>query len=418
MPCRGRIDLPIVAVPKQQLPCRSGANVRRGWSERKKKLHSAKRFSSGSQSSPSELLPVLLLPRIFPAVNQPSRVNTILLAVLALFVIGVVAYLASGVLLPFVLSIFVALIFKPIMLSLQRAGVPKIIALLVVFALVATILSGIAYLIYISGEHVVAKLPEYQDRINRLSGDFQVLMHDLSVQMSANGKAVKLADLIDFSTITDWATASVTQLVEFLTGLFLLLLFTFFMLAGSGDLAAKVTRAFSPHDAHRIAGVIDNIDRRVRQYLVTKTAISLVTGTLAWLILTIFNVDFPLFWGLLTFLLNYIPNFGSMIATLLPVSLAMLQFGSFGEPLAVFVLLTVMQVVMGNIVEPKVMQFSLDLSPVVILVALIFWGWLWGVVGMILAVPITSVIKIIFEHIEPMRPLAVLMSGRSVKSAG
>lgn len=341
------------------------------------------------------------------------KIDTVLLAVLALFVIGTVAYLASGVLLPFVLAVFVVLIFKPIMLALERRRVPRVVSLAVVFAMVATLLSGISYVLYVSGETVVAELPKYEARMLELSHELNRHAAVLSRGMGTPGKPLNLIDVVQLSTITDWATTGVTEVLEFLTGLFLLLLFSFFMLAGSGDLSAKVRAGFSTYNAERISRVIENIDRQVRQYLVTKTVISLVTGASAWAILSFLGVDFPLFWGLLTFLLNYIPNFGSIIATLLPVSLAVVQFGSLGTPAAVLLLLAGTQVTMGNVVEPKVMQRSLNLSPVLILLALIFWGWLWGVLGMILAVPITSTVKIICENIDSLRPIAVLMSGRA-----
>jgi AI-2 transport protein TqsA len=157
--------------------------------------------------------------------------------------------------------------------------------------------------------------------------------------------------------------------------------------------------------------MIENIESRVRQYLITKTLISAATGLLAFLILWGSGVDFPLFWGFVTFLLNFIPSLGSLVAIIFPFTLSLLQFDSLERPLLVLILLSSMQMVMGNILEPKIMAFRLNLSPLVILVSLIFWGWLWGVWGMVLAVPIMSTVKIIAENIEGLQPIAVFMSG-------
>jgi predicted PurR-regulated permease PerM len=161
----------------------------------------------------------------------------------------------------------------------------------------------------------------------------------------------------------------------------------------------------------QISSILGNIDDQVRQYLMTKTLISGATGVLTSLVLWILGVDFALLWGFLAFLLNFIPNIGSVISTLLPFSLSLLQFESLTIPVLVLALLGTIQVSMGNVVEPKVMSFSLNLSALVILISLIFWGWLWGIWGMILAVPFTATLKIVFENIEPLRPISVLMSG-------
>ena len=132
--------------------------------------------------------------------------------------------------------------------------------------------------------------------------------------------------------------------------------------------------------------IFGNINRGVQRYLITKTLISLITGILAYLILLLFGVDFPLVWGLLTFLLNYIPNIGSVIATIPPVFVVFVQHGSAFPALWVALLLIGVQSTMGNFVEPRAMGKSLNLSPLVVILSLIFWGFIWGPVGMVLAV--------------------------------
>ena len=151
-----------------------------------------------------------------------------------------------------------------------------------------------------------------------------------------------------------------------------------FILAESGQFSVRVRKAFPSSQASQIAAVLGNIDDQVRQYLMTKTLISGGTGVLTSLILWILGVDFALLWGFMAFLLNFIPNIGSVIATLLPFSLSLLQFESLTVPVLVLILLGTVQITMGNVVEPKVMAFSLNLSALVILVSLIFWGWLWA----------------------------------------
>lgn len=141
-----------------------------------------------------------------------------------------------------------------------------------------------------------------------------------------------------------------------------------------------------------------------------KTILSLLTSILVLIVLLLFDVDFPIVWALLTFLLNFIPNIGSILASLLPILIAVLQFDSFVTVIWLSVCLVGIQFVMGNIIEPKFMGEGVDLSPVLILFALIAWGYLWGFIGMLLAVPLTVLMKIVFENIKSLAPVAKLMT--------
>jgi predicted PurR-regulated permease PerM len=141
-----------------------------------------------------------------------------------------------------------------------------------------------------------------------------------------------------------------------------------------------------------------------------KTLVNLGIGGLVALLLSLFGVDFPLFWGFVAFLAHYIPSIGAIISVALPTVFFFLQF-SPGTALLVTLLNLGLQFFLGNVAEPRVMGTSLDLSPLLVLLSLIFWGWLWGVWGMVLAVPITSTLKIICENVPALAPLAILMSG-------
>jgi len=162
----------------------------------------------------------------------------------------------------------------------------------------------------------------------------------------------------------------------------------------------------------RIAAVLNNINRQIQKYLIAKSLISLTTGILFGVVLTLFGVEFALIWALLAFMLNFIPNIGSVIATVLPLTVALIQFSSVAEVFWIAICLVAIQMIIGNFLDPRIVGRSLNLSPLVVLFTLIFWGWLWGIIGMFLAVPIAVVIKIIFENIKPLRFISVLMSAR------
>ena len=145
--------------------------------------------------------------------------------------------------------------------------------------------------------------------------------------------------------------------------------------------------------------------------MVTKTLISAITGVLTGLVCLMLGIDFAFFWGALAFLLNFVPNVGSIIAVIPPALIALLQFGDPGRALATAGGLTAMQMVMGNVVEPKLLSQSMSVSALVVFVSMLFWGWLWGLVGVVLSVPLTVAIKIVCAHVDALKPVAVLLGG-------
>ncbi|HIJ79316.1 MAG: AI-2E family transporter [Desulfobulbaceae bacterium] len=198
---------------------------------------------------------------------------------------------------------------------------------------------------------------------------------------------------------------------EFLGNFFWVLLFLGFILAERESWEGRLVKALGRERSEAALAAGSRISQAIEHYLGLKTMISLITGGMAALILWLFGVEFALLWGVLTFFLNFIPNIGSLIATVPPVAMALFQFGSVRHALLVAGVLILLQMVVGNFLEPKLMGTGLNLSPLVVLLALIFWGWLWGPVGMLLAVPLTAVVKIALEQNEATRPVAGIMSG-------
>ncbi len=344
------------------------------------------------------------------------RLLGIPILVIAVVVVGFVFYQLRSILIPFVVAVFLSYLFKPLVALLsQRRGIPMPITIAIVLVTVAAIVTLFALGVYSTVDAFVAALPRYQERIDLLLQSLlEVLQRSELRDLTAD---LSWQEFVDVSALSAVVTSSLGSVFAFLTNFFLVLFFMMFILAGTGDIGKKLRRAFQPQYAERLEHIVRNIDHQVRQYIFTKTVISLVTGGIATLILAVFGVDFALLWGVLTFLLNYIPNFGSIIATVLPAVFSLLQFGDLGLSLFLGGVLTGMQMVIGNVVEPKVMGESLDLSPLLVLVALIFWGWLWGLMGMVLSVPMVATVKIICENIPALKPIAVLMGGNASEKA-
>jgi AI-2 transport protein TqsA len=205
--------------------------------------------------------------------------------------------------------------------------------------------------------------------------------------------------------------AAVGNFLEFLTATFVVLIYLIFLIAERVSLPGRVARAFGEARGKELMAVYEAINRAVHDYIALKTFVSFLQGFLSFVVLAAFGVDFAVMWGVLIFLFNFIPYIGSFVAVSLPIALGFLQYADEPwKPLLSAILLLLIQRAVDNLVEPRLTGQKLDLSPLLVLLALAFWGWLWGVVGMILAVPLTVIGKIILANIEATRPLARLIS--------
>jgi predicted PurR-regulated permease PerM len=192
---------------------------------------------------------------------------------------------------------------------------------------------------------------------------------------------------------------------------FMITLYCIFILLEESIFRKKIRSIFkNEKDFVRMNGMLNEIDTLFTEYLSLKTMVSLLTGFLSYIVLLVLGVHSPILWAILIFLLNYIPSIGSLIATTFPAIFAMLQFGDLSSGIWVLVSVGTIQLVVGNFIEPKIMGNSLNISPLVVLVALIVWGAIWGIVGMLLSVPITVMMIIIMAQFENTKSLAILLS--------
>jgi predicted PurR-regulated permease PerM len=280
-----------------------------------------------------------------------------------------------------------------------------------VLVLVSGAILVFSWLLYSSAQSFTESLPRYQARLEGIVAGVSDWLGASFPWIAARLSQWQWAEAVEFSSVAGVLATTAGSFLVFFSDAFLVLLFLVFLLSGSEAFPEKLERALASRHAARVGAVRRNIEAEIRKYLLTKTFFNLVHGALVTLLLAAFGVDFAVLWGFLAFLAHYIPNVGAVISVGLPAVFFFLQF-SPGKALLVALLNMALQFVMGNAVEPRVMGTSLNLSPLLVLLSLIFWGWLWGAWGMVLAVPITSMLKIVCENVEPLRPLGVLMSGR------
>jgi predicted PurR-regulated permease PerM len=203
----------------------------------------------------------------------------------------------------------------------------------------------------------------------------------------------------------------ISSLTDIFSDFILILLYILFFFVEETVFDNKIARLF-PHKTERFEAEI-NLKRfsdTISRYISLKTFVSFITGFASYIVLIIIGVDSALFWSFLIFILNFIPNIGSLVATVFPAMIALFQFGDSGPFFMILLLVGTIQMIVGNIIEPRIMGNSLNLSALVVLLSLVFWGLLWGIIGMAISVPLTVILVILLGQFESTKPVAILLS--------
>jgi predicted PurR-regulated permease PerM len=253
-------------------------------------------------------------------------------------------------------------------------------------------------------ELIIGRLPEYL-------ANYTVLLESLRTYEPFDEIQERLIHRLEEFDFRPLLTALLNGLSSLAGNIVMIIIYAGFLIAEQRTFRKKLTIIAQGSDrASAFFRILSKVNDAVRTYVIIKSQMSLLTGLVSYGILLAFGVDFPILWAFLIFLLNFIPYVGSVGATLLPAAFSVLQFQSFVVPLWILIIIASVQIVVGNIVEPRVMGRTLNLSPLGTLLALAFWGLIWGILGMIISVPVTSILVIIASHIPTMRFLAIWLS--------
>jgi len=325
---------------------------------------------------------------------------TICLVILTTLAVGATLHWLAPVMIPFVLAVFFALALGPLIeVMVVHLRIPRPAAIGITLLLAMLLFVGIATLVSISVTQLAANAAGYQQKATALlrSGLELLPLDRFGVEETS-----VMTPLREFSVgaLGGMLLGTTTAILDFLSNGFLVLIFLLFLLLGASG------RPLHPESTWSL------IDSRLNRFVVTKGVISAATGALVATVLTLLGVDLAMVFGLFAFLLNFIPSIGSAIATLLPLPVVIASPTLTNtEAVLAIAIPGVIQFLIGNFVEPKVMGESLDLHPVAILLNLIIWGMIWGIVGMLLSTPILVVIKILCEKFEETRMLAAVLAG-------
>jgi len=337
-----------------------------------------------------------------------NRIVTFAAGLIIVWLIGYLLLVGRGLLIPVVIAIFIWNLLNIFQTSMQRLPglgdrLPNWLSMILSLVVMAGIVSVLINIIGNNVNDVISASPRYQENLMRIINNIDGKYH-LRGMANLDGflKNINLQNIfVNIYSVFTTLTGSAVLIV----------LYVVFLFVEQHFFRRKMDALF-PRLTHRklMDSITSLIIKDIQTYLGLKTLLSLVTAIASWVIMKWVGLDFAEFWALLIFFLNYIPNIGSFVATAFPAILALIQFQSWLPFVIITSGIVSIQFIIGNIVEPRFLSKSLNLSPLVILFALSLWGAIWGVLGMFLSVPITVMMMIVFAHFDSTRAVAILLS--------
>ncbi|MBL4593309.1 MAG: AI-2E family transporter [Flavobacteriales bacterium] len=314
----------------------------------------------------------------------------------------------KSLLVPFIFALLLWFLVRKIRHLLDKVSfiqkhIPARLKNLIPSLIILGIISFVAKILLTNINNLAQSYPIYAGNVEMI---INKLNETFGINIIENFKD-QLVDF-DFGKILKDLFQSITDL---LSNTFLIIIFALFIFLEESNFANKLKNVFIDKEKYaRLDGILENIEKSIANYIGIKTLVSLTTGIISYIALLFIGIDSPLFWAFLIFILNFIPTIGSMVATVFPAVFCLLQFGEFTPSLLVLFIVGGIQVIIGNILEPKIMGNSLNISPLVAIISLLLWGTIWGVTGMLLSIPITVCMVIIFSHFENTKPIAIMLS--------
>ena len=324
--------------------------------------------------------------------------------------LSLIVILVQGqdLLIPFILALIIWFIIKETRDQLSKVkfvkqkvpfGLRSLISALFVFSILGLVIKMLSVNISLLSD----LLPQYSDNAQHI---IEMLNKQFGINIEETFDG--FYENFDFQSIVGTLLSSITSVFS---NTFMILLYMLFLFLEEFTFIKKIKAVYPQKERfERVDSLLKKIDKSIGSYLLLKTLVSVLTGVLSYIAMLIIGVDAALFWAFLIFLLNYIPTIGSLLGTLFPATFALMQFGDLMPFFAVLAAVGIIQVIVGNIIEPKIMGNSLNISALVVILTLSFWGLIWGVIGMILSVPITVIIIIICAEFPKTKFIAVMLS--------
>ncbi len=345
-----------------------------------------------------------------------NKIITYFLGFITFIIFVYILIALKEILIPITIAIFLTYLFHPVLVELKKYKIPKWASLIVILIFVFGIYYLIGLLIVSNFDTFSNKLQSYSKNvasfIQQLLSPFNITLNELAGMLNIQIKQFDISSVFQGLFKAGIIQNVLNSFSSLLGDFFISMIFWIFMILGKSKFEERLKVAFSSNK-EVIERNINSINGQLQSYLIIKTIVSLITGFIVAVILWIYGIDFAIFWGVLTFIFNFIPNIGSITISIFPIIVSILEYGLGFKTLSLAFLLAMNQNIMGNFVEPHYLGRHMDLSTVFVLFSLIFWGWIWGIAGMFLAVPIAAAMKIFCTNVEPLKPIAIIMGSRA-----
>jgi len=327
-----------------------------------------------------------------------------------IIIFGCVLALIFGktLLFPFLIALLIYFLIRSIHRFIDRnkiirEKVPSWIKNLISSLFIFSVIGFTGEMLVVNGQHLAASFNYYESNVAVITHEFNNLIGENLTQ--------KIAENIERFELSKVINPLLNSITGFMGSFMMVLFYLLFLFIEESNFKLKMHLIFSsPEKFNHMKNLLNNIEHAITQYIGLKTLISFISSVICFFVILAFGIDSPLLWAFIIFIMNFIPVIGAFLAVLLPTFFAMVQFGEITYPLFLFFTLGTIQAIISNIVEPKMMGNTLNISPLVALFSLTFWGAIWGITGMIVSVPITVILIIFLAQFKKTRSIAIMMS--------
>ncbi len=331
----------------------------------------------------------------------------------AIFLMGFIFFTLKelqSIFLPFFIALIIFFIFLPIYSAMVSKKVPSALAIVIVLIIVFVLANTMSVFIFASANSFTQEFPKYEQRLGEKIDDAVNFLHLEQSDVESITENLDIKSMLMQGKLTSAISDVLSSITGIMGNFFLIVFYLIFMLSETGSIKERMKLALSEDRAEKMSSTFSDIIDSVKHYMSGKTLLALAQSIIIGAVLWAFGVDFYVIWAILFFFTDFIPNVGSLIATILVALIMLIQFDNIFTPVLITVILIVIQNLKGNVLEPKIIGNRLDLSPLLLLLSLVFWGYIWGIPGMILSVPIMSIAKIILMSFPETRPWGIMMS--------
>lgn len=324
-----------------------------------------------------------------------------------IFLILIILYFGKNILIPFVFALFLWMIIMSIVRLIDKIKffkiyIPSWIKIIISYALIVFIFIVLFIIVYKNALSLANSYEKYLENVNSLTSTIEEKFKiDLKNEVQTVVNSFNLKEIL--LSFFNFSTALISNVL-------LIILYTIFLFFEEKFLKIKLKKIFAPGQLIEINDTIDKIEESVTKYMGIKTFVSLLTGLLSYFVMVIMKVDFAVFWAFLIFIFNFVPIIGSIVATLFPAIFLILQTGFVLNGFILLLIVTAIQMFIGNFLEPKITSDYINISPIVILLSISIWGFLWGISGILLCTPLISITIIILSKFERTKAIAIFLS--------